>query len=400
MKSFVAIRYRFEQFRFHCRTFGLNVALRKLKTFLVWKYDNFRYSCAYGLDLALRKARAFLTGRYEQFRNSRIRRRRIRNAPGVSFQNAVLADFGVDDFDQIRNPTRRMHAEFQLSSILRGRNTVRSISELTTFTGKRVLDVGCAYGGFLVAAKEAGGKSVTGIDIGQHQLNLAKALLADYRCDAKLLCADVLDESLSERIGPFDMILCNDVIEHVDDPECMVARLDALLAPGGMVWFEIPNATHVDFMMLDGHYRVFGLTLLPRERAERWWRDRSGFDDQYGVGYYAPLQSYLHIFSQAGWAVRLLNSMPATGDAMFSALDSRFSALNASLATLRDPEDENVRYVQERGFREVARYRCLRRTHDEAMEPAERLLLATEAFIDYHCAFWRLVAVKTSAGFK
>ena len=166
------------------------------------------------------------------------------------------------------------------------------------------------------------------------------------------------------------------------------------------MWFEIPNAMHADFMMFDGHYRTFGLTLLPRERAERWWRDRSGFDDQYGVGYYAPLQSYLHIFSRVGWAIRLLNSMPATDDTIFSSLDSKFSDLNVALTALQGLEDDNARYVQERGFREVARYLCLRRTYDEATEPAEHHLLATEAFIDYYCDFWRLVAVKTSADFK
>lgn len=59
---------------------------------------------------------------------------------------------------------------------------------------------------------------------------------------------DLEDQSLLERIGqeqgPFDTILCLDVLEHFADPWEIVRRLRALLAPGGRIVVSIPNVRH------------------------------------------------------------------------------------------------------------------------------------------------------------
>ncbi|MFN2486114.1 MAG: class I SAM-dependent methyltransferase [Acidimicrobiia bacterium] len=56
---------------------------------------------------------------------------------------------------------------------------------------KRVLDVGCAYGGFVVAASQAGAREVIGIDISRELLDLASMQLQDYGVDAELVQADI-----------------------------------------------------------------------------------------------------------------------------------------------------------------------------------------------------------------
>lgn len=46
--------------------------------------------------------------------------------------------------------------------------------------------------------------------------------------------------------GPFDYILLQDVIEHVENPRTLLSQLDALLAPGGHILIGTPNATNID----------------------------------------------------------------------------------------------------------------------------------------------------------
>jgi SAM-dependent methyltransferase len=46
--------------------------------------------------------------------------------------------------------------------------------------------------------------------------------------------------------GPFDYILLQDIIEHVEDPHALLSKLDSLLAPGGYLLLGTPNATNID----------------------------------------------------------------------------------------------------------------------------------------------------------
>jgi len=45
---------------------------------------------------------------------------------------------------------------------------------------------------------------------------------------------------------PFDYILLQDVIEHVEDPNALLSELDTLLAPGGYILIGTPNAANLD----------------------------------------------------------------------------------------------------------------------------------------------------------
>jgi SAM-dependent methyltransferase len=46
--------------------------------------------------------------------------------------------------------------------------------------------------------------------------------------------------------GPFDYILLQDVIEHVEDPHALLCELNTLLAPGGYILIGTPNAANID----------------------------------------------------------------------------------------------------------------------------------------------------------
>ena len=205
-----------------------------------------------------------------------IRRLRPKPTPGDTFRAAALRRLKVDT-DRVDDPTLQMWLDFSLSSVERGRHAVASMGGIEVFAGRKVLDVGCAYGGFLVAAKEAGAGRVVGLDIDSKLIDLARLQLDDHHVSGELAIEDITSEGVADRWGRFDIVLCNDVIEHVVDPGRCAQNLASVMKRGGKVFLEIPNGTAVDFMRRDGHYGLFGLTLLGRSEAETWKTLSTGY---------------------------------------------------------------------------------------------------------------------------
>ena len=98
----------------------------------------------------------------------------------------------------------------------------------------RLLEVGCASGWFLAAA-QAVGFSATGLEPSE-----AMAAAARERTGAEVLTGFLEDAPLPE--GAFAVACLWHVLEHIPDPRGALERLAALLAPGGVVALEVPNA--------------------------------------------------------------------------------------------------------------------------------------------------------------
>ncbi|MGQ0847994.1 MAG: class I SAM-dependent methyltransferase [Actinomycetota bacterium] len=321
---------------------------------------------------------------------SRIRRLRRRTV-GDSFRRAVLHRYGVVT-DKVDDPIVQMWLDFSLSSVERGRYAVSAMGGPRVFRNRGVMDVGCAYGGFLVAAAEAGAASVVGIDIDPGLLDLARLQLADHGVRGRLAEEDITASGVVDRWGTFDVVLCNDVIEHVADPVRCAQNLAALMKPGGRVYLEIPNGSAVEFMRRDGHYGLFGLTLLGREPAEQLWRLH--YHDRYGVEHYAPIDYYLQIFSAAGIALRLL---PAAVDPeqKMAEISESFDELETELESFQTAGALRLaEAVRRRGGEEIGRFRQLRHRWEESAVPAERSILLGQIISTYGTTFWSLEGTK------
>lgn len=113
--------------------------------------------------------------------------------------------------------------------------------------GLRVLDVGCG-GGILSEALARAGARVTGIDLAAEALAVARrhaedaGLDIDYRHIAAEALADVA-------AGEFDLVCCLEMLEHVPDPEAVVAACARLVRPGGHVVFSTINRNPKAFML-------------------------------------------------------------------------------------------------------------------------------------------------------
>ena len=108
-----------------------------------------------------------------------------------------------------------------------------------SLAGKRVVDVGCG-GGLLSEGMAACGAQVTGIDMGEKALGVAKLHMLESGCqvDYRLIAAETL---AAESPAAFDVVTCLEMLEHVPDPASTVAACARLVKPGGQVFFSTIN---------------------------------------------------------------------------------------------------------------------------------------------------------------
>lgn len=113
------------------------------------------------------------------------------------------------------------------------------IDRTASLAGKVVLDVGCG-GGILSEGMASRGAKVTGIDLSEKALGVARlhlyesGLEVDYTLISAEACA-------AERPAQFDVVTCMEMLEHVPDPASTIAACARLVKPGGHVFFSTLN---------------------------------------------------------------------------------------------------------------------------------------------------------------
>ncbi len=105
----------------------------------------------------------------------------------------------------------------------------------------RVLDIGCAGGGAAALLREGGATWITGIEM------LAEPAAIAAKVYDQVLVGDALSE-LPDAQGPFDTILCYDVLEHIYDPLAVIRALRGVAAPNGRLHISVPNASHITLL--------------------------------------------------------------------------------------------------------------------------------------------------------
>jgi len=167
--------------------------------------------------------------------------------------------------------------------------------------GKRSIDIGCG-GGILSESMARRGAVVTGVDMGEAPLSVAKLHLYEsgLEVDYRQITAE---QMAAEHPGAFDIVTCLEMLEHVPDPASVVRSCAALAKPGGWVFFSTINrnpkawlfaivgAEHVLRLLPRGTHE-YAKFIRPSELAG-WCRD-AGLDvrDMTGMHYNPLTGSY------------------------------------------------------------------------------------------------------------
>lgn len=291
------------------------------------------------------------------------------------------------------DPPKPMWFDFALTSNQRGEQIYQRIASHIPASGRRYLDVGCGFGGFLVAFSKYG-LEVKGIEIDPIRIELAEANCRDHSLRDCVLEASILDDDLLEELGTFDVITCNDVIEHVSDASKAIQNMVQLLNPAGVLFMEIPNRDSLNFIASDGHFQLFGITLLDRQEAISYHRAK--FDFEYDVGEYYPLEFYCSRLVDEGCEPRLLPPSDATSIRFGESARHATKALRAYVGFALDRRASVPHYVRPKLHRRFLSYfiKFLLDVLPAVVNRRQRELYR----LKYSTDFWSLLAVKRGEG--
>ncbi len=168
----------------------------------------------------------------------------------------------VDKFAQLASRWWDKDSEFKpLHDInpLRLKYIKEQVSE--PLKDKKILDVGCG-GGILSEAMALEGANVTGIDMAEAGLEVAKLHLLESELNIDYHKIPV-EEFAEQHPSSFDLVTCLEMLEHVPDPSSIIKACAKLVKPGGQVFFSTINRNTKSYL-----FAIIGaeyiLKLLPQ----------------------------------------------------------------------------------------------------------------------------------------
>ena len=128
------------------------------------------------------------------------------------------------------------------------------------WSGKDVIDIGCG-GGFMAEALAKRSANVAGVDPSEGAIQAARAHAGANNLSIDYTIGQA--ETLAFADESFDIVVCVDVLEHVESLEKTVQQIARILKPGGLFLFDTINRNWLaKFLVITAAERIVGL--LPR----------------------------------------------------------------------------------------------------------------------------------------
>jgi 2-polyprenyl-6-hydroxyphenyl methylase/3-demethylubiquinone-9 3-methyltransferase len=171
------------------------------------------------------------------------------------------------------------------------------IDNIAPVAEKKVLDVGCG-GGILSESLAQRGADVTGIDMGDAPLGVAKLHQLESGLSINYQKSTAEDFAKNHE-NTFDIVTCLEMLEHVPDPSSVINACAKMVKPGGAVFFSTINRNPKAFLlaivgaeyllrMLPKGTHEYGKFIRPSELAN--WSRKAGLQVNQMTGLlYNPL---------------------------------------------------------------------------------------------------------------
>lgn len=121
---------------------------------------------------------------------------------------------------------------------------IKEMPDFISGQPKKILEAGCGSGNFGAALKAKFNAEVTGIELFE---SAAKETL---KKPDKVICGNLEEKVYNTENNYYDLIVFNDVLEHLYDPWSVLKKAAAKLANGGKVAALVPNIRHL-YTMFD-----------------------------------------------------------------------------------------------------------------------------------------------------
>lgn len=162
-----------------------------------------------------------------------------------------------------------LYLKYTFMGIQRGQWLIETLKRFKQLKGKRVLDVGSGCGGISIAFVKNGLETVN-FDTARKYTIVSQRWAEENGVKLNQMLAS--GEEMPFKDESFDVIICSDVIEHLERPEKLVKEISRILQKGGMLYLTCPNKMSPRHIWEDSHYFLPLIVLLPRKLADIYVR--------------------------------------------------------------------------------------------------------------------------------
>lgn len=172
-------------------------------------------------------------------------------------------------------------------------------SMLPEFKDKRVLDLGCGFGWHCQYAIEHGARTVTGVDISEKMLTIAKE---KTNKNISYICRAIEDISFNE--NSFDIVISSLAFHYIKSFEEIIKKVSQCLVHGGDLVFSVEHPVFTAYGTQDWYYDEKGNILhFPIDNYFFEGERNANFLGEEVVKYHKTLTTYLNVLLKEGFEI-------------------------------------------------------------------------------------------------